>query len=65
MANNGIDVDPEPANGSPALSHKIEQEKALYFSKATETLENMRPQNGNNKATHSNSEHAFNMNQSE
>jgi len=43
MANNSMDVNPEPANNFPALSYEIEQEKALYFSKAIETLGNMRP----------------------
>ena len=43
MANNGMDIDPEPANNSLDLSYKTEQEKALYFSKATEVLENMGP----------------------
>jgi len=65
MANNGMDVDPEPANNFLALSYEMEQEKALHFSKATKTLGNMRPQDGNNKATHSNSKHIFNINQSE
>ena len=64
MANNGMDVDPEPANNSPALSHRTEQEKALYFSKAIEILGNMRPQYGNNEATYSNTECIFNVNQS-
>jgi len=43
IANNGMDVDPEPANDSPAPSCRIEQEKALHFSKAIETLGNTRP----------------------
>ena len=64
MANNSMDVDLEPANNFPALSRRTEQEKALYFSKAIEILGNMRPQNGNNKATHSNTECVFNVNQS-
>ena len=50
---------------SPALFYETEQEKALYFSKTTEILGNMRPQDGNNKATYSNPEHVFNVNQSE
>ena len=64
IANNGMDVDLESANNSPALSYKIKQEKILHFSKTTETLGNTRPQNGNNEAIHSNSEHVFNVNQS-
>ena len=43
MANNSMDIDPEPANNSPAPSHKTEQEKTLYFSKVTETLGNTMP----------------------
>ena len=65
MANNGMDVDPEPVNNFPTLPYETEQEKALYFSKVTETLGNTRPQDGNNEATHSNPEHGFNINQSE
>jgi len=64
IANNGMDVDPEPANDFPALSYRTKQKKALRFSKATETLGNMRPQDGNNETTHSNPEHVFNINQS-
>ena len=59
-----MDVDPEPANNFPALSYKTEQKKALYFSKAIEIFGNMRPQDGNNEATHSNTERVFNVNQS-
>ena len=43
MANNSMDIDPEPANNSPAPSHRTEQEKTLYFSKVTETLGNTMP----------------------
>jgi len=43
MANNGMDVDLELANDSLALSCRIEQKKALHFSKATKILGNMRP----------------------
>jgi len=64
MANNGMNVDLEPANNSPAPSHRTEQEKALYFSKTTEILGNMRPQDENNEATYSNPERVFNINQS-
>jgi len=42
MANNGIDVDPDPSTDSPALSYKIEQEKLLHLRKAAEALNNMR-----------------------
>jgi len=51
MANNGMDVDPDPPTDSPALSYKMEQEKLLCFRKAAETLNNMRLQNGNNKVS--------------
>jgi len=64
MANNSMYVDPELANDFPALFYEMEQEKALRFSKVTETLGNARLQDGNNKATHPNSEHVFNINQS-
>jgi len=50
MANNSMDIDSDSPTNSPALSHKTEQEKLLCSSKATETLNNMRPQNGNNMA---------------
>ena len=50
MANNGMDVDPDPPTDSPALSYEMEQEKLLCFRKAAETLNNMRLQNGNNEA---------------
>jgi len=43
MANNSMDVNPEPANNFPALSYRTEQEKALCLSKTTETLGNTRP----------------------
>ena len=36
---------------SPALSYETEQEKVLCFRKATETMNNMRPLNGNNEAS--------------
>jgi len=42
MANNGIDVDPDPSTDSPALSYEIEQEKLLHLRKAAEALNNMR-----------------------
>jgi len=43
MANNSMDIDLEPANNSPAPSHRTEQEKTLHFSKVTETLGNTMP----------------------
>jgi len=42
MANNGIDIDPEPPTESPALSYEMEQEKVTCLRKAAETLGNMR-----------------------
>jgi len=63
MANNGMDIDQEPTVESPTLSHRTEQEKALHLSKATETSGNMRSQNGYNKTTLINPEHAGNVNQ--
>ena len=42
MANNGMDVDPDPPTDSPALSYEMEQEKLLYFRKAAEILNNTR-----------------------
>jgi len=54
MANNGMDINSNPPTDSPALSYETEQEKLLHSSKAAETLNNMRPQNGNNVAPHSN-----------
>jgi len=50
MANNGMDVDPDPPTDSPALSRKTKQEKLLCFRKAAETLSNTRLQNGNSEA---------------
>ena len=64
MANNSIDIDSEPVNNSPVLSYKTEQKRAIHFSKMTEPLGNMRPQDGNIEATTSNSERVLNVNQS-
>jgi len=50
MANNSMDVDPDPPTDSPALSYETEQEKLLCFRKMAEILNNMRLQNGNNEA---------------
>jgi len=65
MANNSMDVDQEPTIKSPALSYEMEQEKALHLSKATETLDNTRPQNRNNEATLIQPECAGHVNQGE
>ena len=58
MANNGMDVDPDPPTDFPALSYETEQEKLLHFRKADEILNNMRLQNGNNEASPIQLEHA-------
>ena len=65
MTNNGMDIDPEPVNNSPDLSYEIEQERAICFSKVTELLGNMRPQDRNIETATSNSKCVLNMNQSE
>jgi len=51
MANNGMNIDPEPPTESPALSYEIEKEKVTYLRKVAETLGNIRPQNGINGAS--------------
>ena len=51
MANNGMDIDPEPLAKSPALSHETKQEKVTRLGKAAKTLGNTRPQNGTNEAS--------------
>ena len=63
MANNGMDIYQEPVNNSPALSYEKEHEKVLHLSKATETLDNMRPLDRNNKANNTNPQCTYNMNQ--
>ena len=54
MANNDMDINSDPPTDSPTLSYETEQEKLLRSSKVAETLNNTRPQNGNNMAPHSN-----------
>jgi len=51
MANNGMDIDPEPPAEFPTLSYEMEQEKITHFKKVAETLGNMRLQNGINEAS--------------
>jgi len=65
MVNNGMDIDSEPVNNSPALSHKTEQERAIHISKAAKLQGSTRPQGGNLEATISNPKHVLNVNQSE
>jgi len=43
MVNNGMNIDSEPVNNSPALSYEIKQERAIRFSKAAELQGNTRP----------------------
>ena len=62
MANNSMDIDSEPVNNSPDLSYEIEQERAICFSKTTEPLGNMRPQDGNIEAATSNPKCVLNVN---
>jgi len=50
-------------DNSPELSYETEQEKVFHFSKANETTDNMRPQDGSNKATHHNPKYVCNENQ--
>jgi len=63
MANNGMDIDQEPVDNSPALSYEEEHKKVLHLSKATETLDNTRPLDRNNKANNTNPQCTCNMNQ--
>ena len=63
MANNGMDIDQEPVDNSPALSYEEEHEKVLHLSKATETLDNTKPLNRNNKANNTNPQRTCNINQ--
>jgi len=63
MANNGMDIDQEPVDNSPALSYEEDHKKILHLSKVTETLGNTRPLDGNNKANNTNPQCACNMNQ--
>jgi len=65
MANNGMDIDQEPVDDSPALSYEEEHEKVLRLSKVTETLGNTRPLDGNNEANNTNPQRACNVNQNE
>jgi len=58
IANNDIDIDSVSPTDSPTLSYEMEQEKLLCSSKAAKTLNNMRPQNGNNVAPPIQLEHA-------
>ena len=58
-----MDIDQEPTVETLTLSYKTDQEKTLRLSKATETSDNIRPQNRNNEATFFNLKHAGNVNQ--
>jgi len=65
MANNSMDIDQEPVDNSPALFYEEEHEKVLCLSKATETLGNTRPLDGNNEANNTNPQCICNVNQNE
>ena len=63
IANNGMDIDQEPVDNSSTLSYEEEYEKVLHLSKATKTLGNTRPLDGNNEANNTNPQRACNVNQ--
>ena len=49
--NNSMDIDSDPPVETPALSYEKERDKAICLSKAAETTNNTRLQNGNNEAS--------------
>jgi len=49
--NNGMDIDSDPPVETPALSYKDKRDKAICLSKAAETTNNTRLQNGINEAS--------------
>ena len=49
--NNGMDIDSDTPVETPALSYEEERDKAIHLSKAAETTNNTRLQNGNNEAS--------------
>ena len=63
MVNNGMNVNEEPVEPTPALSYKMEQEKAIYISKAAKQQENMRPKGRNLEVPNPNPKHIPNMEQ--
>jgi len=65
MANNGMDIDPEPPAESSALSYEMEQEKVTCLRKVAKTLGNTRPQNGINEASPIQPERVGHANQGE
>ena len=48
--NNGMDIDSDQLIDFPALSYEDEREKEFHLRKVAKTTNNMRPQDGNNKA---------------
>jgi len=58
-----MDVDEEPVESAPALSYKMEQERAICISKAAEQQGNMRPKDKNLEAPNSNPKLVPNMDQ--
>jgi len=65
MANNSMDIDPEPPAESSALSYEMEQEKVTCLRKVAKTLGNTRPQNGINEASPIQPERVGHANQGE
>ena len=63
MVNNGIDINEELVESAPALSYKMEQERAICISKMAEQQENMRPKGRNLEASNSNPKCVPNINQ--
>jgi len=49
--NNSMDIDSDPPVETSALSYEDERDKAIHLSKAAETTNNTRLQNGNNVAS--------------
>jgi len=49
--NNSMDIDSDPPVETPALSYEDKRDKAIRLSKAAETTNNTRLQNGNNEAS--------------
>ena len=58
--NNTIVIDKEMVDTSSGLSHRTEQEKILYVSKAAEQQDNMRSKYDNLKASNFNPQYVLN-----
>ena len=63
IVNNGMNVNEEPVEPTPALSYKTEQEKAIHISKVAKQQENMRPKDRNLEAPNPNPKHVPNVEQ--